>query len=127
MLGQGDSESPALPMAEAEVMTDLTSRSTDDCCDPEEAAKEARPNPPRLPDPRDEESHMALSSCNRDKLCQGGGKNYYSSNIISYKRGDRSMPDYLLLPFPIFFNSNFFIDLGTQITAPAGPYDPLGL
>ena len=95
MLGQGDSESPALPMAEAEaeVMTDLTSRSTDDCCDPEEAAKEARPNPPRLPDPRDEESHMALSSCNRDKLCQGGGKNYYSSNIISYKRGDRSMPD----------------------------------
>ena len=74
MLGQGDSESPALPMAEAEaalVMTDLTSRSTDDCWDPEDAAKEARPNPPRLPDPRDEESHMALSYRSRDKLCKG--------------------------------------------------------
>ena len=79
MLGQGDSESPASPMAEAAlVMTDLTSRSTDDCWDPEEAAKEARPNPPRLPDPRDEESHMALSYRSRDKLCKGGGKNYYS-------------------------------------------------
>ena len=28
--------------------------------------------------------------------------------MITYKRCDRSMPDYTLLPFPIFFTTNFF-------------------
>ena len=33
--------------------------------------------------------------------------------LSNYKRDDRSMPDYTLLPFPIFINLKFFIDLYT--------------
>ena len=39
---------------------------------------------------------------------------HFFCHLYMYKRSDRSMPDNTLLPFHIFFNTNFFIDFGTK-------------